>query len=248
VLHWNVHSWRDVTGAPNVDAVVALIRDIKPHAVSLVEVNEPWGAPGALVEVADRCGYSWIFSPALEFGATESARGYGNALLARVPITAVQQWRVFAPSRFYDGSEPAEPRALVAARLPFADRSLWLGSTHFPAGDAGARKVAATELRRVTSQLTGPWIVCGDFNDPPAKCFADRGDLLLSPDPARPTFPAHQPRVAIDYCLASPGIFLRSEVLPTQGSDHLPLLTLARTAPFKPRGLLARFRRAKIGS
>jgi endonuclease/exonuclease/phosphatase family metal-dependent hydrolase len=254
VLHWNVHSWRDAAGAPNVDAVAALIRDTGPHVVSLVEVNEPWGAPAALTEVADRCGYAWIFSPALEFGAAlefsadESARGYGNALLTRVPITAVQQWRVFAPSRPYDGSESAEPRTLLAARLPFAGAPLWLGSTHFPASDSRARKVAARELRRVTSQLTSPWIVCGDFNDPPSKCFGDRGDLLVSPDPARPTFPAHRPRRAIDYCLASAGIFLRSEVLRTQGSDHLPLLTHVRSTPFKPRGLLDRLRRVKIGA
>jgi endonuclease/exonuclease/phosphatase family metal-dependent hydrolase len=235
-LHWNVHSWRDAAGAQNTDAVAALIRETRPHAVSLVEVNEPWGAPTALTGIADECGYSWIFGPALEFGADQSARGYGNALLTRVPVTAVQQWRVFAPSRLYDGSESAEPRSVVLARLPFAGASLWLGSTHFPAGDAGARKVAALELRRVTSELARPWIVCGDFNAAPADCFADHGDFLVSPDPARPTFPASRPKAAIDYCIASAGIFLNSEVLRTEGSDHLPLLTIARSSAFKPWG------------
>jgi endonuclease/exonuclease/phosphatase family metal-dependent hydrolase len=237
VLHWNVHSWRDAAGAPNIDAVAALIRETRPHAVSLVEVNEPWGAPSALAKVADECGYSWVFGPVLEFGADPSARGYGNALLTRVPVTAVQQWRVFAPPRLYDGSEPAEPRSVVLARLPFAGATLWVGSTHFPAGDAGARKAAALELRRVTGHLARPWLVCGDFNAAPDDCFADRGDLLVSPDPARPTFPATHPKAAIDYCIAFPGIFLESEVLRAEGSDHLPLLTIARSAPVKTRGL-----------
>src|ERR1019366_8793421 len=48
ILHWNIHSWQDPAGAPNAEAVTALIRDTRPHVVSLGEVNEPWGAPDTL--------------------------------------------------------------------------------------------------------------------------------------------------------------------------------------------------------
>src|ERR1019366_3785005 len=32
VLHWNIHSWRDESGAPNTGAVIELISRTKPHA------------------------------------------------------------------------------------------------------------------------------------------------------------------------------------------------------------------------
>jgi hypothetical protein len=48
VLHWNIHSWRDESGAPNTGAVIELISRTKPHAVSLVEVDETWSAPMVL--------------------------------------------------------------------------------------------------------------------------------------------------------------------------------------------------------
>src|ERR1035441_3954050 len=48
VLHWNIHSWRDESGAPNTGAVIELISRTKPHAVSLVEVDETWSAPVVL--------------------------------------------------------------------------------------------------------------------------------------------------------------------------------------------------------
>ena len=56
MLHWNIHSWRDDSGAPSDEAVAGLIRDTGPDVVSLVEVKEPWGAPSVLSGLAGRLG------------------------------------------------------------------------------------------------------------------------------------------------------------------------------------------------
>src|ERR1700742_4494638 len=104
LLHWNIHSWRDDTGASNLEAVVNLVRRTDPHVVSLVEVDESWGQPSELAEVAERCGYASIFVPAFEFGQSEPAGGFGNALLSKLPILAVQQRQLVWPPRLYDGS------------------------------------------------------------------------------------------------------------------------------------------------
>ena len=77
-LHWNVHSWSDPAAGDNASAVAALIAETDPDVVSLVEVNEAWGSPGQLAEVADRTGYSWIFVPTLEFGDDQPQRGSSN--------------------------------------------------------------------------------------------------------------------------------------------------------------------------
>jgi endonuclease/exonuclease/phosphatase family metal-dependent hydrolase len=231
-LHWNIHSWRDDAGAPNVEAVSALIRETGPDVVSLVEVNEPWGAPSVLAEVADACGYCWVFGPCLEYATEEREGGYGNALLTREPVTAVHQWRVFSPGRGYDGSEQSEPRAVLLARLsaaPPSGATLWVGSTHFPASDPVARKNTALRLQQLLPRLDGPWLICGDFNAEPADCFADDGTLAVSMDPARPTYPASGPVISIDYCITRPGLVTRTTVLDVAGSDHLPVLTTMLT-------------------
>ena len=224
VLHWNIHSWRDAAGNPNASAVTALIREVGPDVVSLVEVNEPLGAPATLAQIADECGYSWVFGPCLEYTTAEREGGYGNALLAREPVTAVHQWRVFSPGRLYDGSEQSEPRIVLLARLG-AQAGFWVGSTHFPASDRHARRDAGRRLQQLVRRLDGPWLICGDFNDEPSACFTDDGTFTVSRDLVRPTFPAKRPRKSIDYCIGRPGLVLATTALPAAGSDHLPVLT-----------------------
>ncbi|MGH3276170.1 MAG: endonuclease/exonuclease/phosphatase family protein [Streptosporangiaceae bacterium] len=234
ILHWNVHGWQDAAGRPNVQAVAELVRAIKPDAVSLVEVDEPWGLPSSLGDVARECGFSWVFGPSFEYGDGESGGGFGNALLARVPVSAVQQWRVYAPSGGYDGSEPSEPRSVILARLGLNGTSFWLGSTHFPRADAAARQRAARRLQQLTARLDEPWLICGDFNAPPASCFGQRARIQVSPDPVQPTYPANEPAEAIDYCLAVPGSTVSATVLQSRESDHLPLLITVKTGQQRP--------------
>ena len=124
MLHWNINSWRDESAAPNVDAVIGLIRETGPHVMSLVEVDEPSGMPSSLVNETDSCGYEWIFMPAFEFGRTGSAGGFGNALLTKVPIAAAQQGRVFTPRGPYDGSEPRHPETFCFSLAMRMSRSV----------------------------------------------------------------------------------------------------------------------------
>jgi endonuclease/exonuclease/phosphatase family metal-dependent hydrolase len=226
ILHWNVHSWRDESGQPNHEAVSRLVRQHSPDVVSLVEVNEPWGRPAAVRDLAGLAGYTWIFSPAVEFGREAPDRGYGNALLARVPVRAVQQWRLTWPSRLYDGSEPSEPRSVILAEVPFGTGTAWIGSTHLPATDPAARACALGRLTELTAGLGRQWVICGDFNTP-AATWAGRAAW---PDPPQPSFPASDPAVPIDYCVASPGVSVAASILAAAGSDHRPLLARCRAA------------------
>src|SRR5690606_25868284 len=123
LLHWNIHMWRDADGKDNKQAIADLIRAIAPDAVSLVEVDEPWGRPDGLQCLAAGLGYQWIFIPAFEY---RSAGGFGNALLVRPSIRAVQQWQLLPP-RLYAGDEPSEPRAALLARIG-DDPAWWIGS------------------------------------------------------------------------------------------------------------------------
>ncbi|HET9257587.1 MAG TPA: endonuclease/exonuclease/phosphatase family protein [Pseudonocardiaceae bacterium] len=228
ILHWNIHSWRDPSGSSNLDAIAGLVRQADPHVVSLVEVDEPWGMPDALQELAARTGYAWVFVPSFEFGDQAPAGGFGNALLTTLPILAVQQWQLLWPAKRYDGTEPSEARSVVFAKLGFAHSSVWCGGTHLPRSDARARMNALHRLTSLTQKLDSPWLLCGDFNTP-AESWIDRNSsVVVCPEPARPTYPAHEPVEPIDYCVASPGLQVEGEVLEVGGSDHLPVVFWAR--------------------
>lgn len=229
ILHWNIHSWRDASGVSNLDAIIDLVSKTDPQMVSFVEVDEPWGMPDSLHEVANRMGYAWIFAPSFEFGDQAPAGGFGNALLTKLPIMAVQHWQLLWPAKLYDGTEASEARSVVFAKLGFAQLSIWLGSTHLPRSDAQARTNALRRLTELTRKLDGHWLLCGDFNTP-AESWLDRTrSVVVCPEPAQPTYPAHEPVEPIDYCVASSGLLVQATVVPVEGSDHLPLLVTVRT-------------------
>ncbi len=171
ILHWNIHSWRDASNASNLEAITDLVGETDPHVVSLVEVDEPWGMSDSLNELANRMGYAWIFAPSFEFGHQAPAGGFGNALLTKQPILAVQHWQLLWPSRLYDGTEPSEPRSAVFAKIGLLQSSLWFGSTHLPQNDSQARENALRQLMTLTQKLDSHWLVCGDFNG--AAVFAE---------------------------------------------------------------------------
>lgn len=224
LLHWNVHSWRDDAGASNVEAVVDLVRRTDPHVVSLVEVDEAWGQPSEIDDVAKRCGYSSIFVPAFEFGQDGPAGGFGNALLSKLPILVVRQRQLVWPHRVFDGSEPSEPRAVVFAKLQTTAGPVWVGSTHLPRGEADTRADAANRLAAITQELTDQWLLLGDFNMPASDWIDEYSLLSAYPTPAEATHPIKEPVEAIDYCVGSQALRVQAEVLPEAGSDHLPIL------------------------
>ena len=229
VLHWNIHSWRDDGpdgGRPNADAVAAAIAETDPLIVSLVEVDEAWGAaPGTLGELAGRLGFAWVFPPTVHYGDDDGPRGgYGNALLVKAPILAVQQWQLRWPPRLYDGSESSEARSVLLVKLDIGPAGLWVGSTHLPRRSAAARAAGLTRLLTLVQGLDAPWLICGDFNTPASSWAPADGSVVVRPDPAVPSYPAKAPAEPIDYVLAAPVLTVTAEVLDRPGSDHLPLL------------------------
>lgn len=223
MLHWNIHSWRDGAGASNLEPVVKLIRATDPHVVSLVEVEESWGHPSALNEVADRCGYVSLFVPAFEYGNDSPTGGFGNALLSNLPILAVHQRQLVWPPRLYDGSEPSEPRSVVFANFQTTAGPLWIGSTHLPRSEAATRTAAAHRLATMAQELTGQWLLLGDFNMPASLWLNEHPSLRAYPAPAKPTYPTKDPTEPIDYCVAPHTLPIQAEVLVQAGSDHLPI-------------------------
>jgi endonuclease/exonuclease/phosphatase family metal-dependent hydrolase len=164
-----------------------------------------------------------------EPGGDGPASGYGNALLTRLPVLAVQQWQLTWPPAVYDGTEPSETRSVALAQVGLpAGGAVWIGSTHLPSRDPQARAAALRRLTTLTGGLEPPWVICGDFNTAPRRWIKRGQPVVVGPSPARPTYPARFPYRSIDYCIASPGVSVRARPLRTAGSDHLPLLVRCR--------------------
>jgi endonuclease/exonuclease/phosphatase family metal-dependent hydrolase len=185
--------------------------------VSLIEVDEPWGHPTALAGLADELDYAWVFVPAFEY---RSEGGFGNALLARRPIRAVQQWQLLSP-RLYDGTESSEPRTAILARIDAGGYAAWVGSTHLPRHDPAQRTEASGRLLQLLDRLDAPFVVCGDFNQPPDVWLPEGRSYV--PKPALATHPSQAPGERIDYCLIE-GMSAEAQTLTSTASDHLPLL------------------------
>jgi endonuclease/exonuclease/phosphatase family metal-dependent hydrolase len=224
VLHWNIHSWRNDTGARNQARVADLIRATDPHAVSLVEVDESWEHASTLDTLAADTGYSSIFVPSFEFGGSIPAGGFGNAVLSRLPVLAVRQRQLLWPPRRYDGTEPSEPRSVIFTQLTTASRRVWIGSTHLPRADVTTRAAALQQLAAIVQSLPSPWLLIGDYNTPADSWLGRHPSLRAFPYPAEPTYPAKEPVEAIDYCVAPQALPVHATVLAEDGSDHLPIL------------------------
>src|SRR3954467_15599072 len=137
-VHWNVHSWVDpATERSNVGEVEALLDEVSPDLVSLVEVGEPGSEPSPLLRVAGRCGYVAVFPPVFEHGPHSGpSGGFGNAVLSRLAVEVVLHRQPTWPDGIYQGTEPTEPRGVVLVRVMTQRGTVWFGSTHLPAGDA----------------------------------------------------------------------------------------------------------------
>jgi endonuclease/exonuclease/phosphatase family metal-dependent hydrolase len=234
ILHWNVHSWKDDRGQPSFGKIAGFIAGQDPDVVSLVEVSEPWAAPGRLPELARRGGWAWVFSPAVELGGDAPERGYGNALLVRPALLAVQHWRVTWPPRVYDGTEPSEARTVALARVPLGDGAAWVGSTHLPSSRRPVRLAALGRFLGLTAKLEEPWLICGDFNEAAAGWLGLSERARAYPDPPQLSHPAGKPVRAIDYCVASPGLAVTARVVAAPGSDHLPVLVQVESPAARP--------------
>lgn len=225
-LHWNIHGWSDPAGGSNADAVITVIRQHQPHVVSLVEVDETWSQPSTLDRVAAETGYTPIFVPAFEYGDRAASGGFGNAILTRLPITAVISRQLSWPDTTYDRSEPSEPRSVLLVTVTTDEGAyLQVGTTHLPRHREDSREHALNQLLNILDSTATPWVTCGDFNTP-ADLWVPSG-LAMAPQAAL-THPVGThlggPTEPIDYAIASPGIRLTGTALEAAGSDHLAIL------------------------
>ena len=235
VLVYNIHAGKDAAGSENLARVAELVRSTGADLVLLQEVDRntqrsgPTDQPATLARLT---GYS------VAFGRTISFQGgdFGLALLSRWPIrrdTLVPLTVTAPPSRTVEGREqrgvllavvdaPGGPLAVLDTHLDHTGEDLWR-----------VQEIATVlGVARMAEKQGMPLLIGGDLNARPESAiheqlrnagFRDAWDGCGTGDAM--TFPASAPDRRIDYLYVAGGVRCQSaQVLPSQASDHRPVL------------------------
>lgn len=235
VMVYNIHAGKDASGSDNLSRVAQLVQSTGADLVLLQEVDRntqrsgPADQPATLARLT---GYS------VAFGRTISFQGgdYGIALLSRWPIqrdTLIPVTVTAPPGRTVEGREQ---RGVLLAVVDAPGGPIGVLTTHLDhtGDDIWRMQEMATVLR--TARAAGaqgmPVLMGGDLNARPESAvhgelrgagFRDAWEGCGAGDAM--TFPASAPDRRIDYLYVSGETrCVSAQVLPSQASDHRPLL------------------------
>jgi endonuclease/exonuclease/phosphatase family metal-dependent hydrolase len=131
-----------------------------------------------------------------------------------------------------------EPRVALFARCRLDGEWVTVVCTHLQNSSEGRPSEAPEQLDQLLEELARwptPWILMGDLNLRPEVVLPRFEGAGLKAVAAEPTFPAHDPKIRIDW-IAVRGLEVGTvEVPPLQASDHLPIVAeLVRADPPEP--------------
>jgi len=235
ILTYNIHHGEGVDGRLDLARIAALIKQHRPDLVALQEVDRGVARTQGRdlpAELANLTGLPAIFRRNIDYQGGE----YGNAILSRHPILTVTNLH-------YRMLRAGEQRGLLQTTIDFAGEELAFMATHLDyRPDPAERLSNVAEIKAAVAKHPNQLvIVAGDFNDHPGSAvhqamkavFADAWESRGAGDGF--TYPSTTPGSRIDY------VYLRLvegwevdsvEVLPSQASDHSPLLVeLRRKVP-----------------
>ena len=226
-LHWGTGQKRE--GFPRFDVVAAC----SSFEADVIVLQETWAPDDGVAQhdaVAEALGMRCLAVPMARVskgprhrvvGTAEAGPGVGDggssvALLSRKPIRSTRT--IPLPHLPFDPWS----RALLHAEVDVDGTNLTVVATHFTHLEHGAL-LHMGALRRGLPPSDRPAALVGDMNmwgwtidamTPSGWRRAVRGK----------TWPAPRARHQIDHVLVTPGVeVVRGEVLPHQGSDHLPI-------------------------
>lgn len=197
IVTFNIHGWRTLDGAPNLDALASALAGLNADIIGLNEVFYPGAAAGAragtgdsrpaLEALAARLDMHFVFGACLRWPAERDmpADAFGNAVLSRWPIIASSAHHLTSkeedPQRLLD---QREQRGLLEARILLPDQGAFtVYVTHLDHTDEEVRsvqlRVARTWLVRDRSR---PHLVLGDFNAVSTWDFAERVSAIAALD------------------------------------------------------------------
>lgn len=214
-ITYNIHRGTNVNGVSSLDAIANLLENEDPDFIALQEVdkyNVRSGFQDQIKWLSNKLDMYYVFGSNLNFVVTE----YGNGILSKYPILASGQIML---------SYEYEPRSLLWAKVETEDGTLYLTSIHLGL-DTQNRTEHFTIIEDFINSLDAPVLVMGDLNVLPDNQqllqFRARttGQLHYK---VTPTYINEIP-IQIDYIFGKSIIETNSYSIPSNASDHYPLI------------------------
>jgi endonuclease/exonuclease/phosphatase family metal-dependent hydrolase len=227
---YNIHACVGADGRFDPPRTAAVLRELGADLVALQEVeHHAVGDQDLLDYLAGAVGMTPIAGPTLLRGT----RDYGNALLSRLPVLALDRVDLSLPRR--------EPRGALNLELDWVGRRIQVVATHLGLRPGERRRQVRRLLALFEPGRADAAVLLGDLNEwllwgRPLRWLRRRFPGVRR-SPA--TYPARMPLLALDRIwVHPPGALTRIEThdseLSRLASDHLPL-----TAELSHRGLRA---------
>lgn len=234
-LTYNIHAGADAGGQPNLERVAALLDSLDADVVLLQEVDRGTERSGRVDQLAllERLtARRGAFAKSLDYQGGE----YGIAALSRWPIAWARTVPLPVEPPQARAGGAVEPRVGLHLLLTTPAGPLHVLNTHLDPSGPGTyrRQELVGLLAYVTRSIPrdAPLVLGGDLNARPGTDEIAALSLALE-DAWRAcgrgegaTFPASAPDRRIDYLFLRRAGCRSAQVIPTQASDHRPVLVL----------------------
>lgn len=211
VATFNVHHCEGLDGVVDLARTASVLRSVSPDLVGMQELDRGLTRSGHADQPGDLerlLGLEVEFFPTL----TRTSGEYGIGLASSSSVAEAR----FVPLPQL-GRE--EPRGVLTGRCS----GLQVVVTHLST-DRRARRLQLAALTAIAAGFEGPTVVMGDLNLG-ARSLTPLIRLGFSGAFGHSTLPGRLAKRQIDHILVSPGVdILRSWTVPTDASDHLPLV------------------------
>lgn len=226
VMTYNIHVGIGMDKKLDLRRIADVINKEKPDLVGLQEVDRGVQRTQRIDEIVElskltRMDYAFAFNLPYQGGQ------YGVAILSRFPIRATEH-------RLYKNLREAERRGFIRAEVKIDGRVVHFVTTHLDYQHDDGRLFEAQQMLEGLSDVKGPLIVVGDFNDTPAgetykltRSLFNDAWAVVRPGDEGFSYPADKPTKRIDYIFTriSDGIKTkRAWVVNTLASDHVPVV------------------------
>jgi endonuclease/exonuclease/phosphatase family metal-dependent hydrolase len=224
VMTYNIHVGVGMDKKLDLRRIAEVINKEKPDLVGLQEVDRGVQRTQRIDEIVElskltRMDYAFAFNLPYQGGQ------YGVAILSRFPIRATEH-------RLYKSLREAERRGFIRAEVRIDGRVVHFVTTHLDYQHDDGRLFEAQQMLTSLSDVKGPLIVVGDFNDIPVgdtyrlmRSLFDDAWLVTRDDGF--SYPADKPAKRIDYIFTRRGDPIRAKrawTVNTLASDHIPVV------------------------
>jgi endonuclease/exonuclease/phosphatase family metal-dependent hydrolase len=231
VATYNIHHGAGPDDVLDLEHVARVLASTRADIIGLQEVDRHWGERSNFLDeaqwLADRLDRYAVYGANLDLDPLEPGqerRQYGTAILSKFPIL---DWSNTHLPKFGDH----EQRGLLVATIKARGVKVRFANTHLQHNDNLEREAQAARIVELLGADPERTFVVGDLNatsETPeittlTNVYTDTWAKVGVGDGF--SYPAEDPHARIDYVLSSPDVTpLRARVVPTDASDHLPVV------------------------